>query len=219
MGTCNVAQNEVGGKDMFLKKCVAASAASTATSATLTTVGHGAKVGDLVKFTGTIGSNTTINTTSYYFVKAVLSVDTYTIAATPGGSAIVLDDTEAAMPIDIFKNVGGIRGKSASFSSEGIDITNQDSDQWQTMLDGAGIRSCEFSGDGVYTNEAIAKAFEDDFLANALTCLAIVEAKSGRVYAGCFKITSIEVGGSFDGEGTFSMSASSSGPIAAFRAA
>lgn len=219
MGTCNTTQNEVGGKDLFLKKCVAFSAASTATVDDLTVTAHGAKVGDLVKFTGSIGANTTVNTDDYYFVKTVVDANNIIIAATPGGTAIVFDDTEAVMPVDIFKNVGGIRGKSVSLSSEGIDITNQDSDQWQTMLDGAGIRSSEISGDGVYTNETMAKALEDDFLANALTCLAIVEAKSGRVYVGCYKVTSLEIGGSYDGEGTMSVSASSSGPVTAFRAA
>lgn len=216
---CNTTQNEVGGKDLFIKKCKAFNAASTNTSNDLVITAHGAKVGDLVKFTGSVGANTVVTTTPYYFVKTVVDANTIEISATPGGAAIVFDDTEAVMPVDVFRNVGGIRGKSAAFSSEGIDITNQDSDQWQTLLDGAGIRSSEISGDGVFTNEAVAKEIEDDFLANSLTCLAIVEGKSGRVYVGCYKLTSYEIGGAYDGEGTMSLSGSSSGPVTAFRAA
>lgn len=218
MGTCNTTQNEVGGKDLFLKKCVEMTAATTNTSASVAITNHLAKVGDLIKFKE-VGALTNVTLTDYYFVKTVVNANTIEISATPGGAAITMDASEANLDVDVFRNVGGIRGKSLSLASEGIDITNQDSDQWRTLLDGAGIRSGEISGDGVYTNEDMAKQVEDDFLANLLTCLAIVEAKSGRVYVGCFKVTSLELGGSYDGEGTLSISASSSGPVTAFRAA
>lgn len=217
-GNCNGPQNETGGKSLFIKKCTAVLGDTTATSNDLEITAHGAKVGDIVKFK-TIGANTVISTALYYFVTAVVDANNIEISATPGGTAIVMDDTEANVEIDLFRSVGGIRSKSLSFSSEGIDITSQDSDEWSTMLDQAGIRSVEFSGDGIYSNEAVAKAVEDDAIANMLACLAIVDVKAGRVYAGCFKITSIELGGSYDGEGTFSLSASSSGPVDFFRAA
>lgn len=218
MGTCNTAQGEVGGKDLLLKKCVEFTAATTLQSESLTITGHGAKVGDIVKFKG-VGTNTVVTTALYYFVTEIVSVNAVKISASPGGTAIEFDATEADLDVDVFKSIGGIRGKSAAFSSEGIDITNQDSDEWTTLLDGAGIRSVEISGDGVYKNEALAISVEDDAIANNLVCLAVCEMKSGRIYVGCFKITSVELGGSYDGEGTFSMSASSSGEVTFFRAA
>lgn len=215
---CNGTQNEKGGKDLLLKMCVAVTAATTDESESVTISGHGLKLNDLVKF-GAVGANTVIDTDTYYFVVEIVDANNVKISATPGGTAIEMDATVASMAADVFKSIGGIRGKAAAFSSDGIDVTNQDSDQWQVLLDGAGIRSCEISGDGVYTNEAMAKLLEDRFVANLLTCLAVVEVVSGRVYAGCFKITSLEVGGAYDGEGTMSMSGSSSGPVDIFRAA
>ena len=212
MGSCNTTQNELGGKQLLLKACKQGNVASTATSATLTSVGHGLKVGDIVKPTQ-VGANTTIVVGTLYVVKTVPTVDTFTISATLGGAAIIADDSEAVMVWDLFKAVGGIRSKSLSFSSEGIDITNEESDEWKTMLDLAGIRSMEVSGSGVYSSYDMVSYLEAQALANSLTCLMFLSPKTGRVYSGCFKLTSFEVSGDYDAESNFSISASSSGAI------
>jgi len=212
MGTCNTTQNELGGKELALKACISGSVASTATSATLTSVAHKLKVGDVVKPNG-VGANTTISIGTFYIVKAVLSADTFTIAATLSGAAIVLDDTEAVMDFDFFRPVGGIRSKSLSFSAEGIDITNEESDEWKVMLDKAGIRSMEVSGSGVYSSYDMALYLETKALTNELTCLMFLNKKTGRLYEGCFKLTSFEVSGDYDAESNMSISASSSGAI------
>jgi len=212
MGTCNTEQKEMGGKDLLLKACVEDLVASTATQSTLTAVAHGLKVGDIIKF-GTIGANTTINTTPFYYVKTILTADTFNISATRSGAAIVLDDTEAAMEIDKFMSTGGLRSKSMNLSAEGIDITSEDSDEWKVMLDKAGIRSMEISGSGVYNNADVFQGLVTKFLANELTCLMFIEAKTGRLYEGCFKLTSLEVSGDYDAESSYSISAASSGAI------
>lgn len=210
---CNDTQNELGGKELLLKTCVLDTVAVTNASTTITAVAHGAKVGDLIKFLE-VGALTSVVANTLYYVKTVPTADTMTISATRSGAAISMDAAEASLDVEIYVAVGGLRSKSMSLSSDGIDITSEDSDEWTTLLDGAGIRSMEISGDGVYNNSAVFQGVVTKFLANQLTCLAFVEYKSGRVYSGCFKITSLEITGSHDGEATYSMSASSSGAIA-----
>lgn len=211
---CNTAQNEVGGKSLILKACTAvASIATDATTATITKTAHGLSVGDVVSPTGGLGSIVLLTVGAFYYVKTVPTVDTFTISATKSGSAIIPGFVQAAIAMDFYTNVGGVRSKSLSFSADGIDITNHDSDEWKKLLDGAGIRSGAFSGSGVYTNQTLLQALYTRFLANSLTCLMLIEVGTARLYEGCFKITSMEISGDYDGEGAFSISADSAGQI------
>jgi predicted secreted protein len=216
MANCNTAQNEVGGKDLLLKKCKEFTAIETTNaSANIEITGHGAKVGDIILFSD-VGTNTVINTDDFYIVREVIDANTITIKATLQGSAIVMDATSSVLKALVFRNLGGLRSKEFGLSSEAVDITNVDSDEWSSMLDGAGIRSASMSGSGVWTNELVFQEFFADFVANRLTCLALVDAKSGRVYEGCFKITELSVSGDYDAEGTYSVSAESSGPVTVY---
>lgn len=209
---CNTTQNEIGGKELLLKACVLIENVTTAnTSSDITKTAHGLKVGDLVKFLS-VGTLTAVTVNTFYFVKEV-TANTFKISATRAGVAIVMDAVESTLDIDAYKSFGGIRSKSFSFSAEGVDITNQDSDEWSVMLNGAGMRSVSVSGSGVYTNETTFQAVLTKFLANELTCLMLIETKTDRVFEGCFKITSLEVGGDYNAESNFSVSAESSGPI------
>lgn len=212
MGTCNTAQNEMGGKDLLLKACVDATAATTSASTSITSTAHGLKVGDIMKFV-TIGTLTSVNTTTFYYVKEIVDANTFKISATRSGAAISMDAAEASLSILLFKSTGGLRSKSMSFSAEGIDITNEESDEWKVMLDKAGMRSMEISGSGVYNNYPVFQTLVTKFLANELTCLMFVEVKTGRIYEGCFKLTSLEVSGDYDAESNYSISAASSGAI------
>ncbi len=212
MGSCNTEQKEMGGKDLLLKACVEKTGATANASENLTISAHAAKVGDIVKFKE-VGANTVINTTSFYYVKEIVSSTVIKISATRSGAAIAFDAVEASLDLDLFTSTGGLRSKSMSFSAEGIDITNEDSDQWKVMLDKAGIRSMEISGSGVYNNHDVFQSLVTKFLANELTCLMFIEVKTGRIYEGCFKLTSLEVSGDHDAESNYSISAASSGKI------
>jgi predicted secreted protein len=216
MALCNTIQNEVGGKDLLLKKAKCfETGATTNNSSALTLTAHGAKVGDLIKFV-TVGALTAVNTNDYYLVRDVTNANTITIRALINGPAVVFDAAETNLEILVYRNLGGLRSKEFGLSSEAVDITNVDSDEWSTMLDGAGVRSASFSGSGVWTNEVVFQEFFADFLANRLVNQALVDAKTGRVYAGRFKITELSVSGDYDAEGTYSVSGESSGPIDVF---
>lgn len=205
-------QKEMGGKDLLLKAGVAALAATTSASTTITSVAHGLKVGDIVKFSE-IGALSSVNMTTFYWVKEVATADTFKISATKSGAAISMDAAETALDVVLYKSTGGIRSKSISFSAEGVDITNEESDEWKVFLDLAGMRSLEISGSGVYNNYTVFQALMTKFLNNELTQLMFCEAKTGKIYESYFKLTSLEISGDYDAESNYSISASSSGAV------
>lgn len=113
-----------------------------------------------------------------------------------------------------FVTMGGLQTKSYTFSNEEIDVTNHDSSQWKTLLDGAGIKSMAISGNGIHNGAAATLDLaEDNCIAGTLTPFQIVDADSGRTYEASFKIVSFERGADHNGAQTYTMSLSSSGPV------
>lgn len=214
MGSCNTTQKEIGGKSLILKACTAVTGITTdGTTADIEKTAHGLKVGDIF-VPSAVGSITNLVVGTPYYVKTITDADNFQVSATKGGVAIVPNAAAAGtVEGDFFTTVGGIRSKSLSMSADGIDITNQDSDEWKTMLDGAGIKSMSISGSGVYNNQALFQSLYSKFLANELTCFMLIDTTVARLYSGCWKITSLEISGDYDGEGNFSLSADSSGQI------
>jgi predicted secreted protein len=216
MGVCNTNRKEIGGKDLILKKCKQFdNIGTTSGSSSVTVTAHGCKVGDIVKFL-TIGTLAVVNLTDFYAVVEVVDANTIKIAAAPGGTALVMDATTTTVDILLYRTLGGVRSAEIAFSSEGVDVTNVDSDNWKTMLDDAGIRSASISASGVYTSETVFRELRTDSLNNALTCLAFCDAKTKEVIEGCFKITEVSVSAEYDAEGQYSISGESAGPVTIF---
>lgn len=206
-----VTQNEIGGKNLILMAGTQKTFSTTSATADITSTAHGLKVGNVIK-PETVGSLTTLDIGSFYFVISV-TTNTFQVAATAGGSAIVPDATAATKTLLAYQNVGGLRSKSYSFSSGGVDITNQESEEWTNMLDGAGIRSLSVSASGVYTNEAVFQAIKSAALNNALIALMFLDTKTSDITESYFKVTGLDVSGDYDSEGQYSISADSSGPV------
>lgn len=217
MGSCNTTQKELGGKDLLLRTCVDKTVATTNLASDITLNNHGLVVGDIVKF-AEVGANTVIDTDTFYFVKSVTDANNFKIATLPTGTAITMDATEASLDVDAFLLLGGLRSKSLSFSSDAIDITSQESQEWKTMLDGSGIRSCSFSGSGVYTKQTAFASLRTAFLNNKLVCLMLQDTKNNELIESCFKISSLEISGDYDAESQYSISGDSSGPVVFFQA-
>lgn len=214
MGSCNTQQNEIGGKSLLLKVCLEKTYSTNGTTADInTTAAHKLKVGDVVRFLN-VGAATNLVVGQFYYVKTIIDTDTFRVSVNAAGTEIIPDAAITAQKVDTFRSVGGLRAKSFSFSSEGIDITNQESEEWKVMLDGAGIRSLSVSGSGVYTNEEVFQALYNAALTNALICLMFIDVTTFAITSGCMKVTSMEVSGDYDAEGQYSMSAESSGPVA-----
>jgi TP901-1 family phage major tail protein len=222
MEDCNSTQNEKAGKDLLLKFCneleidVAIGTADDPTKVLATA--HGLVEGDLVKFlTAEIGTSTDVDTDAIYFVVNP-TANNFQLAEEPGGDPITFLQAKTDMMIDALKDVGGLRTKTFGFASEAVDISHHGTNQWRKIKNGAGLRTFSVSGGGVYTTDEAYKAVEAKALANELVCLAFVEAITGRVYIGCFKITSLELSGEYNGESAYSISAESSGAVDIFQA-
>ncbi len=226
MGSCNTTQNEQSGKDLLLKVCKTAVSDATIAIGTddnpthIIKASHGLAVGDMVRFTTVPGSVSEITANTIYFVKAVPSSGTFTVSSTISGAAITFTDTVASgLVYEAFSTVGGLRSSGLSYSSEGVETTNYGSNQWRSMKDGAGIISASISGEGVISNTANFTILRSQFVANALTCMALINVATGEIEYGCFKITALEKSAEYSGEATYSMSAESSGEISYIAAA
>lgn len=211
--------SERAGKDLLLKLGATKSISTTSGSSAIACSSHALGVGDILIFPGAVGANTTLVAGTPYYVKTVTDANTVVLAASPGGAAILADDTEVGVSAVGYSTIGGLRSHSMSFGAEAIDGTNYGSDQWKSIIDGAGVRSMSVSGDGVFNNADNFESLQDSALANTNVKLALVDIIAGIVFSGAFKVTSMEMGASHDAEGTFSMSAESSGAVTVTRVA
>lgn len=113
-----------------------------------------------------------------------------------------------------YSTCGGLRSSSMTINNTEIDVTNHGSNQYRTLLDGAGIRSMDISGSGIHTGDAATlDLIDDNCMAGTLTNFQIVDNDSGRTYQASFKITSFERAGEYNGAQEYSLSLMSSGSI------
>ncbi len=112
-----------------------------------------------------------------------------------------------------FTTLAGLRATRVSFNAETIDVTSLESQGgWRELLAGAGVRSVSISGSGVFrdadTDERARQLFFDGEAPNfqvVIPDFGIVE--------GPFQVTSIEYGGSHNGEATYELSLASAGAL------
>lgn len=210
------------GKDLLLKYAqtleIDVSVGTADTPTNLLATAHGKAVGDIVVFTTVPGSITEVTANVPYYVKEV-TANNFKISATPAGSAISFASAITDLSILVYSTVAGLRTHSLSFASEAIDGTNYGSNQWNKIIDGAGIRQMSVSGDGVFTDDNGFESLQDAALANTNVKLAWVDVSAGIVFLGTYKVTSLELAGAYDAEGTFSLSAESSEAVTVRRAA
>ena len=111
-----------------------------------------------------------------------------------------------------YVTVAGLRTKSIRLNSQSVDVTDQGSEGWTELLPDAGIRSMSVTGSGVFrdadTDERARQLFFDGEAPNfqvVIPDFGIVE--------GPFQVTSIEYGGSHNGEATYELSLASAGAL------
>lgn len=112
-----------------------------------------------------------------------------------------------------FETLAGLRATRIAFNAQSVDATNLDSaGRWRELLAGAGVRSANLSGSGVFRDQATDERARQIFFDGEMPVLQIVIPDFG-VVEGPFQITSVEYSGAHDGEATYEMAFASAGAL------
>ena len=127
------------------------------------------------------------------------------------GSALLMKIGNAASP-EVFTTIGGMRSTSLTMNDEMVDVTNKDSTNARTILAQGGVNSISVSGSGVFTDSASETTLKGKFNVSALTNYQFLVPDFGT-FTGAFMLTTLEYGGEYNGEVTYSFTFESSGAI------
>src|SRR6056297_3785066 len=102
-----------------------------------------------------------------------------------------------------FQTVAGLRATRISFNAESVDVTSLESaGGWRELLGGAGVKTAEISGSGIFRDEATDERARQIFFDGGIPDFQVVIPDFGIVQ-GAFQITAIEYAGSHDAEATY----------------
>lgn len=112
-----------------------------------------------------------------------------------------------------FSTVAGLRARSLAFNTDTVDITDAESSgQWRELLAGAGVKTAQVSGSGIFKDAASDEIVRSYFFASTIRDWQIIIPDFG-VIEGAFQITALEFSGQHDGEVTFEIALQSAGSI------
>ena len=110
-----------------------------------------------------------------------------------------------------FQTVAGLRSHALAFNAERVDITHQDSaGAWRELLEGAGLKSANIRGSGIFKDAASDATMRSLFFAATIRRWQVIIPSFGTI-EGPFQITALEFGGQHDGEITFDVALESAG--------
>ena len=110
--------------------------------------------------------------------------------------------------------VAGLRANTLTFNSEVVDASAQDSaGAWKELLAGAGLKSAQIKGQGIFKNAASDATIRSYFFNGTIVNWQIVIPSFGTV-TGPFQIASLDFSGRHDGEVAFDVSLVSAGQLA-----
>ncbi len=113
-----------------------------------------------------------------------------------------------------FQTVAGLRATRLALNADTVDVTTLDSPGgWRELLAGAGLRSAQLSGSGVFKDEPTSARVRALFFGGEHPSCQVVIPAFGTLQ-GPFQIASLEYAGSHDGEATFELSLASAGRLA-----
>ena len=112
-----------------------------------------------------------------------------------------------------FETIAGLRATRVSFNAESVDVTSLESQGgWRELLGGAGVKSAAVSGSGVFRDAASDARTREIFFTGETPDFQIVIPDFGIV-EGAFQVTSVEYGGTHDGEATYELALASAGQL------
>lgn len=132
------------------------------------------------------------------------------MAAQKGRDLLLKIDNDGAGQ---FITVAGLRSNTISFNAETVDITHQESaGAWRELLAGAGVRSANIRGAGIFKDEQSDQTVRQYFFDGIVRDWQIVIPDFGAIQ-GAFQIAALEFGGNHDGELTFELAIESAGEL------
>lgn len=112
-----------------------------------------------------------------------------------------------------FETIAGLRATRVSFNAESVDVTSLESQGgWRELLGGAGVKSAAVSGSGVFRDAASDARAREIFFNGETPDFQIVIPDFG-IMTGAFQVSSLEYGGTHDGEATYEISLASAGQL------
>ena len=109
--------------------------------------------------------------------------------------------------------IAGLRSPSVTINGEAPDVTTADSaNRFRELLAGAGVRSVEVSGSGIFQDDAAIEDLRGHVMGGTHAYLEVVGPDWGE-FAGLFHVSSLELSGDHDGEVGFTVSLASAGEI------
>ena len=112
-----------------------------------------------------------------------------------------------------FETVAGLRATRVNFNAESVDVTSLESQGgWRELLSGAGVRSANISGSGVFKDESTDERARQIFFDGETPDFQIIIPDFGIV-EGPFQVTALEYSGSHNGEATYEVSLASAGAL------
>lgn len=112
-----------------------------------------------------------------------------------------------------FVTIAGLRAKTLRFNARTVDVTDSGSlEAWRELLPGAGVKSAEISGAGVFRDQPSDALARESFFTQAAQDCQIIMPGFG-IIEGPFLITSLTYAGTYQGEASFEMSLVSAGAL------
>lgn len=112
-----------------------------------------------------------------------------------------------------FETIAGLRATRVSFNAESVDVTSLESQGgWRELLSGAGVRSANVSGSGVFRDESTDERARQLFFDGITPDFQVVVPDFG-IIEGPFQLTALEYAGTHNGEATYELSLASAGAL------
>ncbi len=112
-----------------------------------------------------------------------------------------------------FETIAGLRATRISFNAESVDVTSLESQGgWRELLGGAGVKTAAIAGSGVFKDQSTDERTRQVFFDGETPDFQVIIPDFG-IIEGAFMVTSIEYGGSHDGEATYELAMASAGAL------
>ncbi len=113
----------------------------------------------------------------------------------------------------VFVTLAGLRATRLTFNAGSIDVTSTESaGGWRELLGGGGVKSAQIAGSGIFRDADTDARARQLFFDGEVPGFQVILPDFGIV-EGPFQITSLEYGGSHDGEATYEIALASAGEL------